>query len=152
MRRFFVVALAGALLLAGCGDDDGSETEVGSDTATTVGDDEHGDHGGDDKDKAACSPSGTSLSISASNIEFDKDCLAVPAGQAFTVAFENKEAVPHSIVFKKAHESTDNLFPGSEVFSGPRTVTVNAPPQTAGTYHFHCTVHPDAMQGTFVVA
>jgi plastocyanin len=150
VRKFLVVALMGALLLAGCGDDDGSETEVGGGSATTADGGDHGGHGGEDE--AQCSPSGTTLSIVASRIKFDKDCLAVPAGQAFTLAFENKEAVPHSIVFKTSHESTDSLFPASETFTGPRTITVNAPPQQTGTYHFHCTVHPDAMQGTFVVA
>lgn len=148
MRKLFVMAVLGVLLVAGCGDDDSDTETSGGATATTA--DEHAgmDMGGD---TATCEPSGTTLSIVASNTKFDKDCLAAPAGQAFTIAFENKDTTAHSLVFLKSHTSNENLFPGADVFTGPRTTTVNAPPQTAGTYAFHCTIHPSVMKGTFVV-
>ena len=153
MRKLFVVAVLGVLLLAGCGDDDSDTETSGGVTATTTGDGHDHAHPGMDTggDTATCEPSGTTLSIVASNTKFDKDCLAAPAGQAFTIAFENKDTTAHSLVFLKTHTSNENLFPGADVFTGPKTTTVNAPPQTAGTYAFHCTIHPSVMEGTFIV-
>lgn len=160
MRRVLVVAIAGALLLAACGDDDSDTETAGSDTpATTVARGQspatmagHADgHGDDHAGEASCSPSGTTLSIVASGTKFDKSCLAVPAGQAFTINYENKDRIPHSLVFRKSHSSNENLFPGADVFTGPKTVTLNGTPQQAGTYAYHCTVHPQVMMGTFVV-
>ncbi len=154
MRRLFVVAVVGALLLTGCGDDDESETSAG--TATTTGD--HADmpgmggehrHGGGGE--PTCEPSGASLEIVASETRFDKDCLAVPAGEPFTVTFRNNDSIPHSLVFLKTHTSNENLFEGADVFTGPRTVTIDGPGLEAGNYAFHCTVHPQVMQGSFIV-
>lgn len=50
-----------------------------------------------------------------------------------------------------SHTATDSILSG-ELVSGPNkstTYSVNAIP--AGTYHFHGAVHPDRMNGTFVV-
>lgn len=150
MRRLFVMVLVGALMLGACGDDD-SDTETSGGTATTTADhaDDH-DHGGG-SGEPTCSPSGTTLSIVASQVKFDKDCLAVPADQSFTISYENKDTIPHSLVFLKSHSSNENLFPGAEVFTGPKTVTLNGPALQAGNYAFHCTVHPSVMKGSFIV-
>ena len=130
MRRLFVMALVGALMLGACGDDDSDTETTGNDSATTMaghaGMDDH-DHGGG-SGEPTCSPSGTTLSIVASQVKFDKDCLAVPANQSFTITYENKDTIPHSLVFLKSHSSNENLFPGAEVFTGPKTVTLNGPP------------------------
>ncbi len=155
MRRLFVVAVVGALVLAGCGDDDSDTETKAQETATTMaqnmpGMDGH-DHDHGAGSEPTCEPSGTQLSIVASGTRFDKNCLAVPAGQAFTITYENKDSIPHSIVFLKTHTSNENLFPGADVFTGPKTVTINGPALQAGTYAFHCTVHPSVMNGTFIV-
>jgi plastocyanin len=151
MRRFFVVAVVGALLLAGCGDDD--ETETSGGTATTAAgqhDDAH-DDGGSATGTPTCEPSGTSLRITASDTRFDKDCLAAPAGQVFTITFQNNDSIPHSLVFARTHTSHEHLFEGSDVFTGPRTVTIEGRGLEAGNYAFHCSVHPAIMKGSFIV-
>lgn len=86
----------------------------------------------------------------AKDIKFDKQCLAAPADQPFSIEFNNAEAVPHNVAILPDHDSPDRLFQG-EVFSGPgaRTYQVNA--LKAGQYHFHCDVHPE-MKGDFIVA
>jgi plastocyanin len=160
MRRLVAVVMLGALLLAGCGDDDETTTESGGgSTATTMdpnmdmpGMTRHpDDHGDDDHmDGAKCEPSGTSLSIVASGTKFDKDCLAAPANQGVTISYENKDTIGHSLVIVQSHTSTD-VFARADVFTGPKTVTLNVPGQPAGTYAFHCEVHPRVMMGTFVV-
>ncbi len=162
MQRLSVVLVAGALLFAACGDsDDGGDplaTADGGQAAPTTamgmhgggGGGQHADHGGNPT--STCSPSGTSLSITASGTKFDKDCLAAPAGQAFTVAFDNKDAgTNHNIVVLRSHTDTGQPLFRAPLVQGPKTenFSVNALP--AGTYAFHCEVHPSAMSGTFVV-
>lgn len=163
MRRLVAIAMVGmlVLVLAGCGDDDDDETTTesgGSSTETTMDPDmdmpgmtRHEDgHGDDHSGEAKCEPSGTSLSIVASGTKFDKDCLAAPANQAVTVSMENKDTIGHNLVVLKSHTSTD-VIARADVFTGPKSTTLNVPAQPAGTYAFHCEVHPRAMMGTFVV-
>jgi plastocyanin len=157
MRRLFAVAVVGllVLVLTACGDDDETTTESGGEsTETTMGDmegmpgmseDEHAKMG-----EAKCEPSGTSLSIVASGTKFEKDCLAAPANQAVTISMENKDTIGHNLAVVKSHTATD-VIARADIFTGPRTVTLNVPAQPAGTYAFHCEVHPNVMMGTFVV-
>jgi plastocyanin len=99
-----------------------------------------------------CSPQGTSLSITAMNTKFDKDCLAVSAGQPFTIRFYNQDSIGHSVAILPSHTSTQPFFRG-DIVAGPKAVTYSVPALTApGTYHFHCDVHPNLMMGTFIVA
>ena len=116
---------AGAL--AGCGSDNPALDTAGS----------------------VCTPGGTTLTISARDIKFDKDCLAAPANQELTIIFDNKELVPHNVAIRNRNGDGD-LFAG-EVFSGPKTVTYRVPPVPPGTYRFWCSVHPSQMQGTLLV-
>lgn len=137
-------ALAALLLavaaLTGCGDDD--DTTAGQPAS------ENG-HGGGGH---SCEPSGTALTVTAKNVKYDKDCLAAPAGQPFTIAFDNNDAgVPHNVAIFRNPEMSDRLFTG-ETFNGDKTVTYDVPALPAGDYHFHCDAHPDLMEGTFVVA
>lgn len=101
---------------------------------------------------AACKPSGTELHVTASNLLFDTKCLAVPAGQAFTIVFENKDGgVLHNVSIYTDSSVSTQLFKG-KLTTGPDTVTYKVPALDAGTYYFQCDVHPATMNGTFVVA
>ena len=100
---------------------------------------------------ATCSPAGTSLALTAQDHKFDKDCLAVPAGQAFTIHFDNKDSDRHSVAILPSHMSTTTLFQG-DIIMGPKTTTYSVPALKPGTWHFHCEVHPNLMNGTFIVA
>ncbi|MGH3847487.1 MAG: cupredoxin domain-containing protein, partial [Pseudonocardiaceae bacterium] len=98
-----------------------------------------------------CSPSGSSLQISAHDIKFDKSCLAAPANQAFTITFKNEDAgVPHDVAIYTNSSATTTLFKGA-VVTGPTTTTYHVPALKAGTYYFRCDIHPTQMFGTFVV-
>jgi plastocyanin len=138
--------LAIALLLAGataCGGDDAASENPALEQPTTTA---------HDVMAATCSPSGTSLTLSAQNTSYDKDCLAAPAAQAFTISFANRQKdVSHNVVILKEHQG-EALFRGGDPFPGVQTEVYNVPPMTAGEYHFHCEVHPDVMQGKFIVA
>ncbi len=148
-------AVAGLLLAACGGDDEGSAPTTSSPAqgATPAGGGgEHGGHGGHGhaEQAATCSPSGTNVSIVASNTRFDKDCLAAPAGQQFRLTYENKDPIAHNIVFLESHAATDVFF-RADIFSGPRTTTHNVGALRAGNFAFHCEVHPTQMRGTLVV-
>jgi len=107
---------------------------------------------------AACEPDGTTLQISAQNVAFDKNCLAAPAGKGFTIEFNNQEATPHNVeIFPTAQDaaSFSNALGGatgpSDIVAGPATVTYKVDALESGTYYFQCDVHPQQMNGTFVV-
>jgi plastocyanin len=107
-----------------------------------------------------CSPTGTTtLDISApsgaSGTGFDKKCLAIKAGTAFTVDFKNDDITVHNW----------ELFTDSsaiKTLGGAKGVTDGVSPNAnasykvsalqAGSYFFRCDFHPTTMTGTFVVA
>lgn len=100
---------------------------------------------------AACSPSGTALSLSAKNIHYSTACLAAPANKPFTITFHNEDSgVPHNVAIYSNSSASKVLFRGT-IVTGVKTVTYQVPALPAGTYYFRCDVHPTAMHGTFVV-
>ncbi len=151
MRKLLVVVVVGLLILVGCGDDDETTTESGGSTTETTADAmQHAPASDDHAGGATCQPSGSTLSIVASGTKFDKDCLAAPASQAVTISFENKDTINHSLVILKSHTAMDPIA-RADVFTGPKTITLNVPALAPGTYAFHCEVHPSVMNGTYVV-
>ena len=100
---------------------------------------------------AACRPSGGQLELTAKGIQYDKDCLAVTANQAFTIRFNNKSpGIPHNVAIKSL-----DLFTGyfsGEVIKGVKSIEYHVKALPAGTYRFRCDVHPSDMKGTLVVA
>jgi plastocyanin len=146
MRKAWIVVLVSALLLAACGSDSGNkadDTAAPGATAATAG---HDHSGG----AADCSPTGTTVSVVAKDIKYDASCLAAPADKPFTLAFDNKDSIPHSVAILESHTATQVLF-HTDTFAGPKSMTFTLGPLKAGTYHFHCEVHPDQMNGTFLV-
>lgn len=108
---------------------------------------EHSEHGGT---TGTCSPVGTTVSVIASGTKFNTECLAAAANQPFTVSYDNRDNIAHNIVILESHTATEVLF-RAEIFPGPKTSTFNVPALKAGTFAFHCEVHPSQMRGTFVV-
>ncbi len=99
----------------------------------------------------ACSPSGTTVQITAQNLQFDKNCLAAPANQEFTIEFSNQDAgVPHNVSVFRDRSGGEPLVQG-EIVTGVTETTYDAPALEAGNYFFVCEVHP-TMNGTFRVA
>jgi hypothetical protein len=104
----------------------------------------------------SCTPSGTQLQQTASGIAFQKTCLAAPAGQPFTIQFDNKDSgTQHNIHILSADPTQDpsaeSLFVGGLV-TGPQTTTYDVKALPAGKLFFRCDVHPTQMFGGFVVA
>ena len=156
MRRLMALAAVSALLLVGCGggsEDDTDPLAGGSGTTAMsgmpgMGGGDHADHGGNPT--STCSPSGTTLTITASGTKFDKDCLAAPANQAFTVNFDNKDQRTHNLQILESHSASEALFDAEQI-TGPGVKTLSVPSLRPGTFAFHCKFHPREMSGTFIV-
>jgi plastocyanin len=97
---------------------------------------------------AVCAPAGTTLNVVAKNISFGVKCLAAPAGQAFTINFDNQDGAPHNVAIYTDKSRSKSLFVGDRV-DGPKKVTYQVPAIAAGTYFFVCDFHP-SMNGTFI--
>ena len=96
-----------------------------------------------------CSPSGTTLKLTAKNIAFDTNCLAAPASKAFSIDFANQDSgITHN--FAILGSSGKALFTGA-IVTGVATTTYHVPALPPGIYRFQCDVHPTVMNGTFVV-
>jgi plastocyanin len=148
MTRCGLIAGSGvAALLAGCGGTAAPPAAGGSSSTSSGG-------GMSMPANASCTPSGTTLTLIAQNTMFSTTCLAAPAGQPVTVHFENMDPLSHNLSILSADPDVDRnarvLFTG-DIVPGPKTVDYAVPAQPAGTYHFHCTVHPTQMFGAYVV-
>jgi plastocyanin len=102
-----------------------------------------------------CEPDGTDLAIAAppgaSGTGFDTDCLAAPAGEAFTIDFDNQDEGQQHNVAMYVQAQGEELFVG-DIITGPDTITYDVQPiDQTGNFYFQCDVHP-TMNGTFVVA
>jgi plastocyanin len=99
---------------------------------------------------ATCAPAGTALKIEAQNLHFDRDCLAAPAGEAFTLTLDNEEnGIPHNVSIYENGQQAKVLFKGDQV-TGVQSTVYQVPGLPAGTYYYQCDIHPD-MAGALVV-
>lgn len=146
MKRFIALAAVAALFLVGCGSEsDDTDPLAGGPPANQ--DHGHTDHAGNVT--SDCSPSGTTLTLIASGTKFNADCLAAPANQAFKINFDNKDQLTHNIQILESHSASDAMFDAGIVPHGLKTLDV--PALKAGTFAFHCKIHPGQMSGTFIV-
>ena len=89
--------------------------------------------------------------ITAENLSFDRDTLSFPADTPSTLTFQNNDAgVPHNVAIYTDESASEALFTG-DLVTGVDTATYEIPAIPAGSYYFHCDVHPD-MHGTVTVA
>lgn len=109
---------------------------------------------------APCEPKGTKLKIvapaGATTAGFDVDCLAAPAGEDFTIAFDNQDVgVQHNVAIYETDPMVDpatgDLFVG-ELITGPDTIVYEVGGIAEGIFFFGCDVHPTTMTGAFVAA
>ena len=100
-------------------------------------------------DGGSCSPNGTALSITAFDSKFNKDCLAAPSGQNFTIEFQNLDrGIPHNVAIYEDETAQKTFFKG-ELVDGPGKTTYSVQGLQAGKWFFRCDPHPD-MKGTFI--
>ncbi len=88
------------------------------------------------------------VQLVAQNIRFTQTSLTVPAGQKFTIAFDNLDAgTQHNVqIFAAKDFSGTPLFDG-QLVTGPSKANYSVPSLDAGTYYFKCVIHSQ-MTGT----
>jgi len=84
---------------------------------------------------------------------FEETCLVAPAGEKLTLSFDNQDpGQSHNAAFFPDAASSEELFSSGEPVLGPATQgPEQVDEQSEGTYFYKCIVHPDTMNGTFVV-
>jgi cytochrome c oxidase subunit 2 len=98
-----------------------------------------------------CEPHGSALSLVAHNISWNQFCLAVPAGQPFTVSITNQDpGIQHNFSIYDSFFEKTKYFTSPKI-TGPGSETVTSDPLPAGHYYFQCDVHGPAMSGAFIV-
>jgi plastocyanin len=128
-RKLWISIVAGSAMLmliaAACSSNSGSSSGGGSTSAQT---------------SAAGGTSGGSADITAENFDFTPTTATVKSGDSLVVANSTTDTTHTFTVIKtKINETLD---PGAS-----DTVAIDL---KAGTYDFHCTIHPE-MTGTLTV-
>ncbi|HXF36555.1 MAG TPA: cupredoxin domain-containing protein [Actinomycetota bacterium] len=78
--------------------------------------------------------------------------LAAPAGEPFTIRFDNREAgVPHNVAVYEQEDFSGQALAATTPEVGPATQSLDVPALDPGTYYFRCDVHPATMTGTLEV-
>jgi len=93
-------------------------------------------------------PEGLSVGLAAHDVAFDATELRVPSNTAFTLVFDNREAVPHNVSIDRSDAGHARVFEGA-VFTGPATRWYEVPALAPGEYTFVCEIHPN-MTGRLV--
>ena len=130
MSHRILACLGGiALVLAACSSSGSSPSAAAPSAA------------GPQSSAAACAEAtgGGGVAVSIKDFSFEPGAISAKAGDVIT--FTNAGAVAHNATLDAGGCATPNVQPGS---SDGLRITV------AGTYPFHCTIHPD-MKGTITV-
>ena len=99
----------------------------------------------------SAAPSGPTLTLVGENQLVDKQTLTASAGSV-TISFENKDnGTPHNVHVFKGTDASGTDVGSTDVAAGPITQTLTLT-LTAGTYFYHCDVHPTTMTGTLTVS
>src|SRR5204863_5634466 len=89
--------------------------------------------------------------IAANKLTFDKKLLKLPASKPVDLQFHNLDkGVPHNVALYANDTAQQAIFKGPVVV-GPITADYKFTAPPAGTYYFHCDVHPN-MAGAVTAA
>ncbi len=93
------------------------------------------------------SPVTGDVTVVAQDMKFDQAQLQVPANRPFTIAFRNRDSMPHNIAIYTDDSATTKIFIG-QIITASETL-YRMPALKPGTYFFRCDVHP-SMKGSVV--
>jgi cytochrome c oxidase subunit 2 len=101
--------------------------------------------------KGSCASTGSSLTLTAHNIHWDKKCLAVDADKPFQVTIVNKDGgIAHDFGVW-ANSKLKHEYFATPKLTGVATKTYTVPALKPGKYYFQCDVHGPAMSGVLIV-
>lgn len=93
-------------------------------------------------------PADADVTVTSVDMAFEQTTLTATAGEAFTLALVNEDAVPHNVAIYTDASASDELYIGEYVTDG--TIVYDIPALEAGEYFFRCDLHPE-MTGTLIV-
>ncbi|MGZ6535944.1 MAG: cupredoxin domain-containing protein [Actinomycetota bacterium] len=94
---------------------------------------------------------GVPVPIAAKGTAFTTNQLQFPVDTKVSLHFSNDDVgIQHNVAIFKDDTLSTLLFRGALV-TGPASIPYAVPPLPAGTYYFHCDVHPQQMHGTITV-
>ena len=91
------------------------------------------------------------ITLSAKDLKFSAPCLVANAGEAFTIHFENNEAIPHDVAVYTDDSKANEIMRGAPITGPEATTDYEVEALDAGEYYFDCTIHPADMNGTLYV-
>jgi cytochrome c oxidase subunit II len=99
-----------------------------------------------------CPVNGNAVTVTAKNISWNTNCIAVNAKAPIALTVVNEDAgIDHNFAIYDGPDRKTELFQGGK-FAGVATQNSQVPALPPGTYYFQCDVHGPAMSGTFIVA
>ena len=131
MKRFLITAtlvVLAAGLMSACGKN--SKTSAGTTTTAAA--------------------SGTTLSLVATNFQFDQATLSATAGSATTYKVTNNGTVDHNLTITDNADASHKALVNEDVKPGKSAS--KALTLAAGSYEYHCEYHPTQMKGTLTVS
>ena len=102
--------------------------------------------------KLNCPPTaGNQLSLTAHDISWNTNCLAITSGQQANITIANEDAgIDHNFAIYDGPSIKHEYFVVPK-FSGVATKTFPISTLAPGKYYFQCNVHGPAMSGVFIV-
>lgn len=100
-----------------------------------------------------CTAEGTEHSLVAENLDFDIDCLAVPADTPFTIELTNlDEDLTHDVgIADRPNPDFDDFLFDGEMIGVSEMMTYEVDGLPEGEYFFFCTIHVIRMKGDLLV-
>jgi plastocyanin len=87
--------------------------------------------------------------VATSSTKFDTPKLTTAADKPFTLVFDNQDSsAPHNVILTNPDGSNVQMGGDTNFFVGPGKREYQIGALKAGSYPFHCQVHPQAMTGT----
>ena len=105
--------------------------------------------GGSSASPGTVDPADADVTITSVDMAFEQTTVTVAAGEPFTIALVNEDAVPHNVAIYTDSSASDDLFIGDE-YATEETIVYDVPPLEPGEYFFRCDLHPE-MTGTLIV-
>ena len=98
-----------------------------------------------------CPAHGPAASITAKDISWNTNCLAVPPGPSISLTVNNKDAgIDHNFAIYDSFSQTKKFFQTGR-FAGVATKSFQITDLPPGRYYFQCDVHGPSMSGVFLV-
>jgi len=94
------------------------------------------------------------IELVAQNLSFNMSTITVPESAGVKINFKNRDAfVAHNMAVYRnlAGGQTEPIFVGRTIVGPGAIVYEFTSPAASGSYFFECDVHPQYMNGTFVV-